>query len=1090
QIEQIILGEQLRLQGPLPCGYISGKAAACQGSASQSGILSAYAAEKGFHYTVVYYSDISDLLDDLRAHSKIEIAVTSNMRVAHDEMILDEFDRTDYYAIVKKGNEELLAQLNQAIGQLDAYSPDWRSDLFRKYYSNLDSEVISFSPEERKYLAHLQESGTVIRAVMNPELKPYSYFEDGQARGIAPKVFAEVADRLGIQYEILYSKDRGEYKEQLQSGLVDLDLTAYQDFGIAQQYNLKETDPYLSSCLAIVTRSGARLNTENYKVATVADPTEYAGYNSELLDQNQRVEYATLQEGVDAVKKGECDAAFFYAYSAEQIVSEDYTHRLQYTIMPEYTFGLTIGVENQRDHRLLSVLSKGVNSLTDSFVQSVTLEELTDHEENITLGTFVYSHPVLAVAGAIILVGLLSVALLFAVSYRNQRQTALTNRKLNRFIGYLCENYDLVTEMNLKDRIRTDYHVANGELVEKSYPYVPLVREDYAKIAHEEDIDRILATSDEDRVGPMIDAGGQDYLEVQIKDRTGQFRWYSYRLRAIAKDAQHPRNYIMFKRDIQASKDEAARQQRNLEDALEAAKSASAAKGLFLSRMSHEIRTPLNAVIGYMEIAKDAQGDVGKITHCVENTSVAARHLLSIINDVLDISAIESGRMKIAREDFNLKDLITDTSTLFYHQAKEKGAEFEVLLHDITEEWVIGDRLRVNQILMNLLSNALKFTPAGGKITLQVDQKQKTQDKVFLQFKVEDTGIGMSEEFLSRMFQPFEQETAATAQKYGGTGLGLSITHNLVEMMGGSISVESRQQVGTVFTVTLHFGASARADEAARTADFSHARVLVVDDVQDEGTYIKTTLKRCGVKADAVTDGDLAIKRLKSRAATDYPYDLCILDWMMPGMDGVDVAKRIRGEFGPDMPIIIATAYDVMTLEEEAKAAGVNRVVAKPLFQSALNDLLMDTFGRQKQKEAAGVLPASDNLEGIRILLAEDNAMNMEIAVTVLQKAGAVIDQAVDGQQACDKFLAAPEGTYDLILMDIQMPVLDGFGATQQIRESGHPQAGSIPIVAMTANAFAEDVAAALSHGMNAHIAKPVNYEKLYELVHKYCRKD
>ena len=508
--------------------------------------------------------------------------------------------------------------------------------------------------------------------------------------------------------------------------------------------------------------------------------------------------------------------------------------------------------------------------------------------------------------------------------------------------------------------------------------------------------------------------------------------------------------------ELEQSIEEVRKANAAAKDALEVAKQASESKGNFLSNMSHEIRTPLNAIIGYLTIAKDVESDQSKISHCIDNCDVASRHLLQIINDILDMSSIKSGKLKIAHEDFDLKKEITDITTIFYQNAKAKNVEFETQVDGVTQEWLVGDQLRLNQILMNLLSNAVKFTPEQGRIQLKIQQMNEDDKRVYIQFSVSDTGIGMSQEYMSRIFHPFEQENAGTAKKFGGSGLGLSITNNLIKMMGGTISVDSKQNEGTTFTVTLFFDKSQNNHvHSVRHADYSHVRVLVVDDKADECTY---------------------------------SYDLCIIDWNMPEMNGCEVTKRIREELGSDLPIIIATAYDVTAFESEAKASGVNKVIAKPLFQSTLLDLLVSTFGEYDPAASSDQAKEKIDMSGVRILLAEDNAMNMEIAVTMLEKTGICVDQARDGKEALDIFSASEPGTYDMILMDVQMPVMDGYEATKQIRKSTHPEAKTIPIIAMTANAFAEDVAEALSNGMNAHIAKPINYDKMFELLKKYAK--
>ena len=910
-----------------------------------------YAKEKGFTYTTKYYEDIADLLSDLHARKGVDIAVTSNMRQVENEIILDEFNATEYYAIVKKGNETLLNQLNKAIAQLNVYSPDWRTSLFQKYYADINSNVISFSVEERDYLNKLEEDGTVVKAAMNPELKPYSYFEDGEAKGIAPALFKEIAKRVGISYEIIPSKDRWEYKEQLDSGEADIDLTAYLDYSLAQKYNLKETDAYINSTLAMLTTRDSNTEEDSMVVAVVRDPTEYIGYNKDLIYRYQTKEYESIQECIDAVKNGEADATFRYVYIAEQAVAADYTNQLQYSIMQDYNFSLAIGVNNEKDHRLLSILNKGVNSIDSAFSQSVMLQESTNIQQDSSVLTIAYDHPWMV---------------LFAVV----------------FVLVVCL--------------------------------------------------------------------------------------------AIA--------FLLILNRVQNNKKQVLR------DALKSARSASMAKGQFLSRMSHEIRTPLNAVIGYMEIAMDSKDNPTKMLHCVQNSDMAARHLLNIINDVLDMSSIESGKMKIANEEFDLKQQLTSISTIFYHQAKEKQVSFHVILENVTQEWIVGDTLRLNQILMNLLSNAVKFTPKDGDVTLSVTQLNSDAQKVYLRFAVTDTGIGMSEEYQKKLFEPFEQESAKTAQKYGGSGLGLSITYNLIHMMGGSIDVNSTQGEGSTFSVSLGFlRGESQASGSQSVADYSKMRVLFLEDQPQVGDYMKNLLKKFQIKCDVVQAQEGAIKKIRGRVGTDYPYDLCLMDWNRTKLDGAGTAAEIKKQCGEEAPLLVALAYDVTEYEDQAAKIGVH-MLQKPIFQSTILELLHSIYGKQETQGKAKEQTLS--IEGLKILLAEDNEMNLEIAMEILKKAGLKVEAAMDGKQALEHFTETEPGTYDAILMDVQMPVMDGYQATKEIRNSTHPEAKTIPIIAMTANAFAEDVTTALAYGMNGHIAKPVAYDKLFRVLNKYCGKE
>lgn len=521
-----------------------------------------------------------------------------------------------------------------------------------------------------------------------------------------------------------------------------------------------------------------------------------------------------------------------------------------------------------------------------------------------------------------------------------------------------------------------------------------------------------------------------------------------------------------------------------LREALALAQQASEAKGVFLSQMSHEIRTPLNAMIGYLNIARESGGDRAKIGDCLDKGISASTHLLSIINSILDISAIEKGKLKIANEDFDFKHLLTGVVSMFYAQAENKNIRFELSLQDLTEEWLVGDSVRVNQVLLNLLSNAMKFTPSGGSITLIVKQIGIIQNRVQLMLRVIDTGCGMSEEFSSRVFRPFEQQDASTVRKYGGTGLGLSITKNLVTLMGGTIEVESQENVGTTFTVHLPFDKSAKTESAA-DADFSKLRALVVDDQQEDRSYLQLILKKIGVMSDSVESGEAAVRQFERRLASRHPYDLCLMDLRLAGIDGIETARQMRRlNDNPNVPIILVTAYDAAAIANDALDAGVSKVIPKPLFQSTLFDFLMNTYyyGLQEKKNHQEIQSA---LAGTSILLAEDNQMNMDISTQYLQRAGMKITPVWNGKEAYDLFVRSAPGAFQAILMDIQMPVMDGYEATAKIRASAHPEAKTIPIIAMTANAFNEDVVRALSAGMNDHISKPVFYDRLFASLSK-----
>ena len=555
--------------------------------------------------------------------------------------------------------------------------------------------------------------------------------------------------------------------------------------------------------------------------------------------------------------------------------------------------------------------------------------------------------------------------------------------------------------------------------------------------------------------------------------------------------------FILAYRDIDAWMREEEQKQQALRDAYDAAEAASHAKSDFLQTMSHDIRTPMNGIIGMTAIAASHINDRERVKDCLQKITAASRHLLSLINEVLDMSKIESGKVSLTEDAFNLSDLIDNMITMVRPQARARGHALEVNIRDVEHEEVVGDPLRVQQVFTNIMSNAVKYTPDGGRITVSIRELPCHQLRTgCYEFTFTDTGIGMTEEYMQHIFEPFTRAEDGRISKIQGTGLGMPIVKNIVRMMGGDIQVKSRINEGSTFTVTIYLKLQQELNrDDSRLADLP---VLVADDDELSMESAVDMLCSLGMKADGVLSGKEAVARVTERHEKRQDYYAVILDWKMPGMDGVQTARAIRAEVGEGVPILILTSYDWSEIEQEARAAGVTAFISKPLFKSRLEHLFLELTaektgaGAEKPvtEEEDPLLPLEElDLTGYHCLLVEDNELNAEIACDILSETGLTIDTAQDGVQAVEAMRSAPDGKYHLVLMDIQMPRMNGYEATRAIRAMDRDYCRTVPIVAMTANAFADDVQAAKNAGMNEHVAKPLDLDALARVLSKWVLK-
>ncbi len=521
-------------------------------------------------------------------------------------------------------------------------------------------------------------------------------------------------------------------------------------------------------------------------------------------------------------------------------------------------------------------------------------------------------------------------------------------------------------------------------------------------------------------------------------------------------------------------------QQQALGDALASAEQANKAKTAFLSNMSHEIRTPMNAIIGLDNIALNDPETPEKTKEYLSKIGTAAEHLLNLINDILDMSRIESGRMILKNEEFSFAKMLESINTLFSGQCFDKGLEYNCHITGQIDDYYIGDNMKLRQILINIISNAVKFTPEGGKVELDIRKTAQFDDKSTLQFTISDNGIGMSEEFLPHIFDTFAQEDATATNKYGSSGLGLAITKNIVEMMNGTIDVTSAKGKGTTFkvSVTLEDSDHQEADSRETEAMPETITILVIDDDPIACEHAKLVMEKAGIKTEVASSGPEGIEMVKLRHARREPYNLILVDWKMDEMDGVETTRRIRAIVGNESAIIILTAYKWDDILEEAVEAGVDSFIAKPLFATLVLEEFKSALRRKLESNGKS---APAKLEGHKVLIAEDVEINAEILKKILETRGMEADVAENGKIAVECFMSQPKGYYSAILMDMRMPEMDGLEATRVIRSSDKEDAKTIPIIALTANAFDEDVQRSLQAGLNAHLNKPIQPDVLFE---------
>ena len=674
-------------------------------------------------------------------------------------------------------------------------------------------------------------------------------------------------------------------------------------------------------------------------------------------------------------------------------------------------------------------------------------------------------HTIQIVAGITVGIAVLVILMIVRRGHANLRRKNTEISYRDELFKKLSLNVDDVFLMLDAETAKVDYVSPNIERL-LGIPWKE-VRQDARVLAalHPKD----SPDRDKNYLEGLLSGQQREWDDEYVHLETGERRWFH--IVAMGSDVEGRTKHILVMSDRTADK----QVNQALSDAVAAAETANRAKSTFLSNMSHDIRTPMNAIIGFTTLAISNIDDTDRVKDYLTKTLASSNHLLSLINDVLDMSRIESGKIHLEEVEVNLSDVLHDLKTIVSGQIYAKQLELYMDAMDVTDEDVYCDKTRLNQILLNLLSNAIKFTPAGGTVSVRVRQLAgQVRGCGQYEFRIKDNGIGMSPEFAKKIFEPFERERTSTVSRIQGTGLGMAITKNIVDMMGGTIEVQTAQGKGTEFTVCVPMRAQTEQRPVEKITELEGLKALVVDDDFNTCDSVTKMLVKVGMRAEWTLSGKEAVLRARQSIEMSDAYHAYIIDWRLPDMNGIEVTRQIRS-LNNDTPIIILTAYDWSDIEVEAKAAGVTAFCSKPMFMSDLRETLMSAIGQTQTDAAQELLPKKNtNFKGRHILLVEDNELNREIAQEILREYGFRVDTAENGAVAVEKVSTAAPGSYDLVLMDVQMPVMDGYTATRQIRALGDPALAKIPILAMTANAFDEDRRNALESGMTGFLSKPI----------------
>ena len=1063
------------------------------GSSNDQALID-FAKAHGFTYTPVYLNSLDEKIQALEADQIDMMLVTASNSIP-DTVLLSVLDASPFYYTVKAGNTELLNELNRGMQTLITTEPELVAETAQRCLVGDNTNALALTDEERAFVASKPE----IVAGFYEETEPLAYIQDdGTYSGIYVKLLECLRDTAGLNLTLRPISRTQDWKALLESGELDFYIGASENF-VRQDDTLHATSAILEyENLLIIRRSCVFDSLDAPVIALTQGRSYWASYLPELLHKDLEIRYYTnARQCLLAVTHGDADATLINNLEFNyQSKNDRFADLIQWQ---NFRSPSKVGLVSMAapDSPMFSIVSKAIRQLSPDLTTSIVNNHLNMPYDSYTLGDKLYASQTVLSTVLSAMLAVVAIVVVIGLGRRRQRAAEAAVQKREKYqlqiLAALSQDYTIIYYVDLDRDQSKAVRQDKGLRTPSGAPASPVHRyseamqsflnayvkpETRAPLLELSDPQAVIRRFREEkgftvRYRILLNQQNQEFFEMHFVDVSGDGQEHAM---------------VLGIRCVDEAVHEEQLQKQLLQDALEAANRASAAKSDFMSKMSHDIRTPMNAIIGMTAIAAAHADNPDRVRDALGKISSSSRHLLGLINEVLDMSKLESGTISLTAEEFSLSDLLNNMLLMIQPQIKAHHHDLQVHIQDIHHEDVIGDSLRIQQVFLNLMSNAIKYTPDGGRISFTVrEQAVPTSATGCYEFIVEDNGMGMSEEYLTHIFEPFSRAEDLRISKIQGTGLGMAIAQNIVHMMNGSITVESQLGKGSKFTVTIYLRLQDAQDiDTSELADLS---VLVVDDDDCACQSLCAMLDEIGMRSEGCTSGQEAVKAVQRAMNTALPFYAAILDWKMPGMDGLDTARAIKRLVGDTLPIIILSAYDWSDIEMEARAAGVDAFLSKPVFKSGL----IRTFKSLKNEspedssQASPLEPILQNdFSGRRVLLVEDNDLNREIAREVLEMAGLTVEEAENGQIAVEMFSASNADYYSMILMDIQMPVMNGYDAATAIRALNRPDALRIPILAMTANAFVEDIQAAKAAGMNEHLAKPIDFETLNAALKKY----